>query len=210
MSGAKLTSDPYNLIIAGVGGQGNVLASRILGQMLLRKGLVVTIGESFGANQRGGSVSSHIRISSESTYSPLVPYHAAHAVIGLEATETFRILSEYGNPEVKVICNTRPIHSVYVISGECKYPKTEKIRSWMEELSAQCWFLDATDEAMKLGSPVYGNIILIGAMAAIGELPLDREAFKAVLSETMAPDKMEVNLKAFDLGSSMIRTGGLA
>ncbi|MBL7176273.1 MAG: indolepyruvate oxidoreductase subunit beta [Desulfobacteraceae bacterium] len=204
MSNAKLSHDPYNLIIAGVGGQGNVLASKLLGQTLLRKGLFVTIGESFGGNQRGGSVSSHMRISSDSTYSPLVPYNAAHAVVGLEATETFRILAEYGNPEVKVICNTRPIHSVGVISGESKYPKAKEIRDWMQDLSAQCWFLDATDEAMKLGSPIYGNIFMIGALAGIGELPLDRKEFKVVISEIMTPDKIEVNLKAFDLGKAMV------
>lgn len=204
MSDIKLAVDPFNLIIAGVGGQGNVLASRLLGQTLLRKGLFVTIGESFGGNQRGGSVSSHMRISSESSYSPLVPYHSAHVIIGLEATETFRILTEYGNPEVKVICNTRPIHSVKVISGESRYPGTREIQDWMEELSAQCWFLDATDEAMKLGSPIYGNIIMIGALGAIGELPLDRETFRAAIAETIAPEKLGVNLKAFDLGNSMV------
>jgi len=204
MFDVKLRYDPYNLIIAGVGGQGNVLASKLLGQTLLRKGMFVTIGESFGGNQRGGSVSSHMRISPESSYSPLVPYNGAHAVIGLEATETFRILAEYGNPEVKVICNTRPIRSVGVISGEYKYPTVEEIRGWMKELSAQCWFLDATDEAMKLGSPIYGNIIMIGALAGIGELPLDREGFEVVIGENMASDKLTVNMKAFDLGISMV------
>lgn len=83
MSNTTLAVDPFNLIIAGVGGQGNVLSSRILGQTLLRKGLFVTIGESFGGNQRGWSVSSHMRISSKSTYSPLVPYNSANVVIGL-------------------------------------------------------------------------------------------------------------------------------
>lgn len=204
MSKPQLNHDPYNLIIAGVGGQGNVLASRLLGQTLLRQGLFVTIGESFGGNQRGGPVASHMRISADSTYSPMVPLNAAHSIVGLEATETLRILADYGNPEVKVISNTRPIHSVSVISGEAKYPEAEAVRGWIRELSAQCWFLDATEEAMKLGSPIYGNIIMIGALAAIGELPLDRTGFEAVIRETLSPDKLSVNLKAFDLGGSMI------
>jgi indolepyruvate ferredoxin oxidoreductase beta subunit len=204
MNDVKLAADPYNLIIAGVGGQGNVLASRLLGQVFVRKGLMVTIGESFGANQRGGSVSSHIRISSHATYSPLVPGYSAHAVVGLEATETFRILSEFGNPGVKVICNTRPIHSISVISGEAAYPAFEDIRTWMGELSARCWFLDATDRAMKLGGPIYGNIILIGALSAIHELPLDRDTFKSVLEESLPPERVDVNMQAFDLGASMV------
>ena len=66
----ELLHDPYNLIITGVGGQGNVLASRMVGDMLARMGFYVTIGETFGASQRGGSVMSHLRISSESSMSP--------------------------------------------------------------------------------------------------------------------------------------------
>jgi indolepyruvate ferredoxin oxidoreductase beta subunit len=204
MEDIRISADPYNLIIAGVGGQGNVLASRLLGQTFVRKGLMVTIGESFGGNQRGGSVSSHVRISSRATYSPLVPGYSAHAVLGLEATETFRILSEFGNPGVKVICNTRPIHAISVISGESKYPPYDDIRRWMEELSARCWFLDATGQAMKMGGPIYGNIILIGALAGINELPLDRETFKEVLEETLPPGRVDTNLRAFDLGFSMV------
>ena len=204
MGDVKLAADPYNLIIAGVGGQGNVLASRLLGQAFVRKGLMVTIGESFGGNQRGGSVSSHIRISSHATYSPLVPGHSAHAVLGLEATETLRILSEFGNPDVKVICNTRPIHSISVISGEATYPSFADIQKWMAELSDKCWFLDATDRAMKLGGPIYGNIILIGALAAIHELPLDRRTFKDVLGESLPAGRVAVNMEAFDLGVSMV------
>jgi indolepyruvate ferredoxin oxidoreductase beta subunit len=207
MSRAHLRYDPYNLIIAGVGGQGNVLASRLLGQTLIRQGLFVTIGESFGGNQRGGSVSSHMRISAVATYSPMVPNYAAHAVVGLEATETIRILSDYGNPEVKVLCNTRPIHSVSVICGEARYPKAEALRGWLGELSQKCWFLEATDEAMKLGGPIFANIIMIGALAAVGELPLDRKGFEAVIRETLPQAKLAVNMKAFDLGSAMISSG---
>ena len=197
-------ADPYNLIIAGVGGQGNVLASRILGKMLVRKWLQVTIGESFGANQRGGSVSSHLRISSESSWSPHVPLGGAHMVVGLEATEALRSLSMYGNPRVKVICNTRPIHPASVISGESRYPDAKDIRGWIEELSERCWFLDATDEAINMGSPVYANVIMAGALSGVDELPLERGVFEGVIAETMGPEKLEINLKAFDLGRSMV------
>jgi len=197
-------SDPYNLIIAGVGGQGNILASKMLGSTLIRKGLIVTTGESLGGTQRGGSVSSHMRISAESSWSPQVPLHAAQMVLGLEPTETLRVLAQYGNPEVKVVCNMRPVHPVSVITGEAEYPKAEDLRRWIEELSSECWFLNATDEAMKMGRAIYLNIIMIGALAGIGVLPLDRDAVEAVITETMSPDKIAVNLKAFDLGRSMV------
>jgi indolepyruvate ferredoxin oxidoreductase beta subunit len=204
MGNAELSDDPYNVIITGVGGQGNVLASRVLGNMLARKGLFVTIGESFGGTQRGGSVSSHIRISRDSTWSPQVPKGAAHVLVGLEATEAIRTLVDYGNRKIKVICNTRPIHPVGVIAGEISYPSAQDIKKWMEELTEKTWFIDATDEAMNLGSPVFGNIILIGALSGINVLPLDREDFEKVISETMSPEKVEINLRAYDLGASMV------
>jgi indolepyruvate ferredoxin oxidoreductase beta subunit len=204
MGKVELSNDPYNVIITGVGGQGNVLASRVLGNMLARKGLFVTIGESFGGTQRGGSVSSHIRISRDSTWSPLVPKGAAHVLVGLEATEAIRTLMDYGNRKIKVICNTRPIHPVGVIAGEISYPSAQDIKKWMEELTEKTWFIDATDEAIKLGSPVFGNIILIGALSGINVLPLDRGDFEKVISETMSPEKVEINLRAYDLGASMV------
>ena len=85
-----LSADPYNLIITGVGGQGNVLASRMVGNMLSRLGLFVTIGETFGASQRGGSVMSHLRISTRSCLSPQIPRGRAHSVVALEPIEALR------------------------------------------------------------------------------------------------------------------------
>ena len=118
MNHVNLPYDPYNIIITGVGGQGNVMASRVVGNMLSRRGLQVTIGETFGASQRGGSVMSHLRISSGSSWSPQIPKGRCHLVISLEPTEAMRVLATYGNPNVKVLCNTRPVHAIGVISGD--------------------------------------------------------------------------------------------
>ncbi|MFH0725505.1 MAG: indolepyruvate oxidoreductase subunit beta [Pseudomonadota bacterium] len=200
-----LASDPYNLIITGVGGQGNVLASRIVADMLTRLGFFVTIGETFGASQRGGSVMSHLRISSASSYSPQIPKGRAHLVVALEPTEALRVLGVYGNPGVKVICNTRPIYSIGVICGEQSYPSREEIRNWISELSEAAWFIDTTEAAMKLGNPIFGNIMAVGALAATGELPLNRKEFESVISEKIPADKLAVNLTAFDQGREMIR-----
>lgn len=205
MTSAKLAYDPYNLIIAGVGGQGNVLASRIVGNMLAQKGFFITIGETFGGSQRGGSVMSHLRISSDSAHSPLIPKGQAHMIISLEPTETLRVLNDYGNPETRVIVNMRPIHPVQVISGELSYPTLEDVKKWVEGLTGGAWYLEATDTAVKLGSPILGNIIMIGALAGLDELPLDREDLREVISRTMTPDKVEANLGAYDVGMSMVQ-----
>ena len=205
MSEAEIiSSEPYNLIITGVGGQGNVLASRIVGDMLSRLGLHVTIGETFGASQRGGSVMSHLRVSSRSSYSPQIPAGRAHMVVALEPTEAIRVLKDYGNPEVKVLCNMRPIRSIGVICGEQTYPAMENIKAWIRELSQAAWFIDATDEAVRLGNPILGNILCVGALAATGVLPLQRVHFETVLASKMPPDRVALNLTAYDTGVAMI------
>ena len=201
----NLPSDPYNIIITGVGGQGNVMASRVMGSMLSRKGLNITIGETFGASQRGGSVMSHLRISAGSSWSPQIPRGRCHLVLALEPTEAVRVLADYGNPGIKVLCNTRPVHAIGVISGEQQYPGLTDIKSWIGELSEAAWFLEATDRALELGNPILGNIMMIGAASGIGVLPLDRKDFKAAISETLSADKQELNLKAFDIGVEMVQ-----
>lgn len=205
MKNRTLSADPFNLIITGVGGQGNVLASKLIGNMLVDKGYYVTIGETFGASQRGGSVMSHLRISSESILSPQIPRGRAHVVVALEPTEALRVLQEYGNPEIKVISNTRPVYSLGVICGEVNYPSEEDLHGWMQKLAGTYWFIDATDEALKLGNPILGNVLLVGALAGIGDIPLEREGFIDVMRHAMPPDRVDINLKAFDKGLEAVR-----
>lgn len=206
MTTPVLKVDPYNLIITGVGGQGNVTASRILGNMLSRKNYFITIGETFGASQRGGSVMSHLRVSAEECSSPLIPKGRGHMVVAMEPTEAIRVLSQYGNMKIKVISNTRPIHSVGVIAGEQKYPSREEIEERINDISDQAWFINATDEAMaEMKKPVYGNIMLLGAVAATGELPIERDDFEATISEIMPKHIVALNLKAYDRGLEMLQ-----
>jgi indolepyruvate ferredoxin oxidoreductase beta subunit len=204
MEKATLLCDPYNVIITGVGGQGNVMASRILGNVLSMKGLQITIGETFGASQRGGSVMSHLRISSASTWSPQIPEGCAHMVVALEPIEALRVLTVYGNPKTKALCNTRAIQPISVICGDSDYPSLGFLKQRILELTENAWFVDATDAALKLGNPIYGNIMMIGALAAIGDLPMEREDFRTVISESMTSEKTEANLSAYDAGARMI------
>src|SRR5271157_4721605 len=158
MSYSQLSKDPYNIIITGVGGQGNVMASRILANMLVREGYYITIGETFGASQRGGSVMSHIRISENTTWSPQIPKGKADVIVSLEPIEAIRVLMSYGNPDIKVLINTRPINTVGVISGDLNFPSMAEIQDSIEILSAHAWYIDGTEEAIKMGNPILGNI----------------------------------------------------
>jgi indolepyruvate ferredoxin oxidoreductase beta subunit len=203
----RLARDPYNIVITGVGGQGNVMASRVLSNMLVRRGFRITIGETFGMSQRGGAVMSHIRVSARTQWSPQIPRGKADMVVALEPVEALRVLKTYGHPGVKAVINTRPIYPVGVITGALDYPPLREIEDSVRSLSSGAWFLDATDEALKLGNPILGNIIMIGAVTAIRELPVSREDFQEVIGQTLPPDKLAVNLQAFDIGAAKIEKG---
>ena len=202
---AALAADPFNVIITGVGGQGNVLASRIVGNVLSDKGFQITIGETFGASQRGGSVMSHMRISSRSVLSPQIPRGKAHMVVALEPTEALRVLRQYGNRQTKVIMNTRPIYSVGVICGEHQYPAMEDVRQWADRLTSATWLVDATAQAVALGNAILSNVMLIGALAGVGDLPLDRDGFQKVITRTMPASKVDINLTAFEKGMALVQ-----
>jgi indolepyruvate ferredoxin oxidoreductase beta subunit len=124
-------------------------------------------------------------------------------IVAMEPAEAVRVLGDLGNPEVKVICNMRPIHSVNVICGDTEYPTPEQHRQWITDLSRQAWFVNSTEEAVKLGSPIFSNIMLIGALAGTGDLPLERDLFQTVIAQRLPADKVEKNLVAFDIGRAM-------
>jgi indolepyruvate ferredoxin oxidoreductase beta subunit len=199
-----LRKDPYNIVITGVGGQGNVMASRVLSRMLVRRGYRVTIGETFGMSQRGGSVMSHIRVSEKGVWSPQIPKGMADLVVALEPVEAIRVLADYGNPGVTVMVNLRPICPVGVITGEEEYPSLDEIKRIVTALSARACFLPATDEAIRLGNPILGNIVMIGTVAGLNILPVDREIFETVIREGMPAARVEANLRAFAIGEAAV------
>jgi len=208
MEPIPIPADPFNVIITGVGGQGNVMASRTMARMLVKQGFHVTIGETFGMSQRGGSVMSHLRISAAGMWSPQIPRGRAHAVIALEPLEALRVLQTYGNPEVMVLTNTRPVHHMGSVKADLAYPGPEVMRRLLGYLSEKVWMIDATDAAVQMGNPILANIVMIGAYSVSGDLPLGRAVFEEVIGETFSSDRVEVNLRAFDCGISQIRDRG--
>jgi indolepyruvate ferredoxin oxidoreductase beta subunit len=199
-----IPKDPFNIIIGGVGGQGNVLASQILGEMLVSQGYVITIGETYGASQRGGAVMSHLRISSKDQFSPLIPEGQCDLLVALEPVEGLRILDRYGNPRVMTLLNTRPIQPLDVISGNATYPEVSKVIAEIRGLSRRVWTLNATEVALEMGDPIFSNIVMLGALCGIGVLPIRREEFEAVIKELLPSRTLDENLKAFDRGREAV------
>jgi indolepyruvate ferredoxin oxidoreductase beta subunit len=198
-----------NLIVTGVGGQGNILISKLLGQAFMEKGYTVTIGETYGATQRGGSVASHVRLSREKIpYSPVTPRGKADIVLGLEPSESLRILTTYGHQGTYVITNDRPIHSLEVAVGEAEYPSREALSDCMSRLSRRVWFINASEHALALGNALLTNIVMMGALIGTGLLPLDRGKTEQQLKLTFRGEKRSVNMRAFELGFEAVSERG--
>lgn len=200
-----ISKDPFNVIIGGVGGQGNVLASQILGQILVSQGYVITIGETYGASQRGGAVMSHLRISGKDQFSPLIPEGQCDLLIALEPVEGLRILDYYGNPRVMTLLNTRPIQPIDVISGNVAYPEVSQVIAKVKELSRRVWTLNATEVALEMGDPIFSNIVMLGALCAVEVLPIHRQEFESAIKELLPSRTLDENLKAFDRGGEVVQ-----
>jgi len=199
-----LRFEPLDIVITGVGGQGNVLASQALGMALVEAGYQVTVGETYGLSQRGGAVMSQVRVTTGQVMGPVIPANGAHAVVSLEPLEALRVLPDFGNPQVLVLTNNRPLLPINVISGEQKYPPLDELRQALGELSGRLHWLAATDEAIALGAPILANVIMLGGLLGTGLLPVDVELVARALGEFFPPDKMAANRRALARGMELV------
>ena len=201
----RMKEDPLNIIITGVGGQGNVLASRIIASAAVQDGVYVSVGETYGATQRGGAVMSHLRLSEETQYGPLMPKGKAHIVLGFEPVESLRTIGDFGNKKTKVIVNPRPIYPIDVLSGASKYPAVEDVLKAIKELVYSVQVVEATELAKEAGDTLMQNIVMVGCLVGSGFTPLKIETVREVIKEIFAERNLEANLKAFELGMKEIR-----
>ena len=200
----RMKHDPLNIIICGIGGQGNILASELLGSALVEKGFIVALGETYGASQRGGSVMSHIRVTEKKELGVLIPAGQAHVIVGFEPLETLRMARQYGSSETLAIFDDRVAYSVGALSGEQAYPPVEDI---VKELKARCkrsMIVPAAEIALKAGNGKAANIALMGALMVLAELPLEKEDFTHALEQRFKGAVLDMNLKVFEMGSKAL------
>lgn len=185
-----------NMMIVGVGGQGTLLASRVLGNALLQQGYDVKVSEVHGMSQRGGSVVTYVRYG-EKVYSPIVDEGQADIILAFEQLEAARWLHDL-KPGGKLIVNTQQIDPMPVVTGTASYPAglMEKIRAKGVDLTA----LDALSLAEQAGSSKAVNIALIGVLSCYLDFP--KEVWARALEECVPPKFLEINQKAFELGRS--------
>jgi indolepyruvate ferredoxin oxidoreductase beta subunit len=192
--------DRLNVVIAGVGGQGNVVASEVLAIALGRHGYRVSVGETFGASQRGGSVMSHVRAARDVTPAPLVPKGLVDVVLGFEPLEALRVLVEYGRETTRIVVNPRPVYPLAVQVGEASYPDVATLLGTIGQVGADVLCVEGTDLARRAGDVKAQNIVMLGALAGSGWLPVDAATFDAVLAERFGDELLRLNREAFRLG----------
>ena len=200
----------YNILLAGVGGQGLMLLSAIIGRACVNSGLNVVTSEQHGLAQRSGSISAHIRIGD--VYSPLISYGSADMIISMEAMESLRNV-EYLKPDGYVITGSRILHPVIETSmladhkkEKLEYVTLEQVLDHLENATKKITVLESDDLAKRAGNPRTENTVLLGAAVAVDEFPVSREAIMDALRSTVPERTIKVNLKAFELGSKQMKS----
>ena len=183
-----------NILLVGVGGQGTILASKVIGSVAIKSGFDVKISEIHGMAQRGGSVVTHVRFGKK-IFAPTIEPGTAHILLAFEKLEALR-WQHYLRRGGTMIVNTREIYPLPVLTGEADYP--ENIIELLQSKTKSVIPVDAFTVAVNSGNEKTLNVVLLGILAAT--LNLDRKFWEESVSETVPPKTIGVNLAAFDVG----------
>lgn len=193
-----------NVFICGVGGQGLVLLTSVIGNACARSGKKVVTGEMYGLSQRSGMVSVHLRIGKEA-FSPLIPYGEADIIVALEAVESLRYI-EYLKKDGIVLMNKRIMHppietsKILEAKGEAKYIEVEDIVSKLKKWTQNIAVIDALKLARESGNARTENTVFLGCLSALKAFPVEDNTLRESISEAVPKKTIEQNLKAFELG----------
>ena len=188
----------YSIQIVGVGGQGVLLASMVLGNAAMEAGYGVAMSEVHGMAQRGGSVLCTLRFG-DGVISPLESVGGADLLMGFEPAETCRNVG-LCNKDSQIVMNLDPVLPSMVAAGFEEYPKVEDLVKSIEKISGNLKTIDATELAKQAGKAVAANAVMIGAVAAVKGFPLSKDLLRKTLAENVPQKFLDLNLRAFDLG----------
>jgi indolepyruvate ferredoxin oxidoreductase beta subunit len=197
----------YNVMTCGVGGQGLMLLSNIIGLACAESNLNIRTAETHGLAQRSGSIYTHIRVGHD-IYSPLIPYGEADVLLGMEAIETLRYI-EFLKPNGIVILNNYiwyPVQSTHerVKKPETPYINLESITNQLKQLTSKLYIIDALDIAFKAGNSLATNVVLLGALTHTKGFPLSIDQIERVLPQVVPIKALEANRKALVLGFNSV------
>jgi indolepyruvate ferredoxin oxidoreductase beta subunit len=191
--------DRCNVVLAGVGGQGILLAAEILGTAAVKEGYNVRVSELHGMAQRGGAVVSHVRIG-EKALAPTVLDGTADVIVGFEPMEALRNV-KFASQKTTILVNTRP----FKISGT-EYPDVKEILRQICRFTDDVVSIDAAALAEKAGTGLTLNIVMIGALVATEKLPLKIEALREALRELVPAKYLDMNMRASESGYEAVKT----
>ena len=191
--------EAIRLIIVAVGGQGNLLASKVLGEAALLAGVPVRMSEIHGMAQRGGVVESSVILGD--AQSNLIAEGEADILLGFEPLETLRALGKC-NPQSLVVTNLSPLPPFTVAIGKGVYPKVEDLEGYIRQKVKKLIAFDALALAKQAGNVMALNMVLLGSMVACADLPVTSDHVREAIRTTTKAAFVETNLKAFDLGAS--------
>lgn len=189
------------MVFIGVGGQGNLLASRLVGEASLLIKIPVVVSEIHGMAQRGGIVESAVLMGEVS--SPIVSPGEADVLIGFEPIETLRALNKC-NSETTIITNTHPLPPFTVAIGQGKYPPVEEIMGLIRRKAKKVIALDASAIAREVGNPLALNMVMIGALIGSKTVPIGEDEMREVLTQSTKKAFLESNLLAFSKGMDAV------
>ncbi len=193
----------YTVQIVGVGGQGVLLASNVLGNAAMNAGYRLMMSEVHGMAQRGGSVLSTVRFGDE-VYSPLEAVGGADLIMGFEPAETVRSLN-LGNEDTVILMNVDPVLPSMVAAGFEEYPPVESLVDAVKSVSRHVVTIDATEIAIAAGKAVAANAVMIGAMAAMEGFPLSEEQLREALIAQVPEKFRDLNIDAFERGYKAVK-----
>lgn len=194
--------ESLNVVLVGVGGQGTLLAAKILGEAGLKAGVNVVASEIHGMAQRGGVVTSMVRFGN--VWSPLVSDGDADVILGTEPVEAYRAIRKISK-KTTVIASVNPIHPFTVSIGKEEYPDIEEMFAHLEEISNGLIKVDAESLAEKAGSKIAANIVLLGALAGTGLLPFDDKFLIEAVKENVPQRAVDLNMTAYELGKNTVK-----
>jgi indolepyruvate ferredoxin oxidoreductase beta subunit len=193
----------FNIVLAGVGGQGTLLAAEAIGVAAVKDDLNVRVSEIHGMAQRGGAVVSTVRIG-ETALASTVLEGRADVILGFEPFETLRNL-KYASENTLVIMNTETIPPTELAARNMRYPSIEELVKKVQLFTSRVVLVEAPRLAKEAGSILAQNVVLLGALAGTKVLPVKTESLKEAIKELVPARHLDVNLRAFDLGYESLR-----
>ncbi len=194
----------YNIYISGVGGQGIIKTSTVIGEAAMKSDLPVVMSEVHGMAQRGGSVSTELRIGS--IYSPIIELGTSNLLISFEPVEALRAVAKISD-ESYVILNTNPIYPFNLNESEINYPDVTDILNELKDKSKEVYAMDADKIAKEAGHPLSMNMVMLGAAAAVEGFPIEKETILTSMKANLPEKSLDINLKAFNNGYRFVNSG---